>query len=347
MQERFRKGIAGFILLFLVVIALVFFFLIADKTSKVESGAEAGRGAKERIAAWERSLQKYFAKQYPNLKCYCTVGSGKKRKRVELSKVLDDIISVCEATAKKYPEEAPVIKQACLNYLLFNPTLNSALGLRDLTKETTKWREEQQRELQNLESEIKATKTLLEKYGLIAAVVGVISFSLILAGAFGLGRRIKQYLELEEHAKERVEQAEREAGELLYQAQKEAEAIRLKAEEEAQRKLAQADAKAGRYIVEAREQAEEIVEQAKRYAEELKERALQEAGEELLQLRAKVEELEKEVKRLRSNLNNPVYLASEIAGDEDKLQKFVRALVKQGEAEKVQRELRRALRKKT
>lgn len=346
MQKNFRKGIAEYILLFLVLSALVLFFVIANRVSEVENGFEAGSEVRERVDAWEQGFREFFAKKYPNLKCYCTVGSGKKRKRIGLSEVLDSVISACEATVKKNPEEASIIKQACFNYLISEPTLYSALGLRDLAKETAEWRKEQQEELQSIESEIRDTKALLKKYGLIAAIVGVISFSLIFAGALGLGRRINEYLELEERAKEQVKRAEREAKEVLNKAKREAEGIRLKAEEETRRKLAQARAEATRYIIEAREQADEIVEQAKKYAEELKEQALQEVGEELSELRTKAEELEKEVRRLRSNLNNPVYLASEIAGNEDKLQKFVRALVKQGEAEKVQRELRRALRKK-
>jgi len=168
----------------------------------------------------------------------------------------------------------------------------------------------------------------------------------LIASMFGFHRKIGHYLELKEEVERESAEARKEAEAILRRAEKEKSSILSEAKRKAQDILNEAKDKANDIVNEARERAEEIIEQAQKYGETFKKQALQEVEEEIQTLREQNAEIKRELAKLRSNLNNPVYLASYLTESNERLSKFIRALVNHGEAERVQRELRRALRKK-
>jgi cell division septum initiation protein DivIVA len=299
----------------------------------------------KRIKQWERVIYDYFDKYYPNLKCYCAIRKGKKTEKVDFLEVASNVMGVCENSIEKYPEDGFAIRAACTKWIIAHfDGLHRLKEYPELLSEGQKNRELELRELQDRFSRI---ESLLKRYGLVAALTLVFLVLVLVALMFGLHKKISHYLELKENAEREFAEARREAETVLKRAEKEKESIVSEANLKAQAILGEAQKEASNIIDEARERAEEIVEQARKYAEAIKEQAFQEVEEEMRALKEQNEEMKKELAKLRSNLSNPVYLASYLTESDEMLSKFVRALVNQKEAERVQRELRKALRKKS
>jgi len=338
--RRSREAFVNFLLLLFILSVGVIAYVYHDQRTELARQIEE----EQRIKEWEKAVYDYFNKHYPNLKCYCTIKKGRKREKVDFLEVASGVMDVCKSSIEKYPEDAFAIRSACTKWIIAH--FDGLYRLRkypELLEEGQKKRESELKELQNRFSK---TEFLLKKYGLIATLVLVFLVFGLIASMFGFHRKISRYLELKEEAERESAEARKEAEAILRRAEKEKSSILSEAKRKAQDILSEAQDKANDLVNEAREQAEEIIEQARKYGETLKKQALQEVEEEIQVLREQNEEMKRELAKLRSNLSNPVYLASYLTENNERLSKFVRALVNQKEAERVQRELRRALRKK-
>jgi len=335
-----REAFASLFLLFLVFVIGVGAFLYYRKQ---QDELLREQQKEQRIKEWEKEVFAFFDKRFPNLKCYCTIRKGKRREKIDFLETVSRVIDTCSNALEKYPEDAFAIRSACTKWITLH--FDGLHKLDDYPKLLDKGLKERERELKELQNRFTEIRQLIEKYGLISALVlSFLTFGLIIS-VVGLNRKLGYYLELKEKAETELASVNEKAGAILKQAKRDGEFIVSKATKESQEIIRRAQEKAKLLVDEARERAEKIVEQAQEYGELLKKQALEQVESELESLRKQNEEMKGELARLKSNLNNPVYFASYLTENDERLKKFVRALVKQKEAERVQKELRKALRK--
>jgi len=325
-----RKGFTSFLLLVLVFFTLGGFLYYYLQNYSLNNYQER----EQRIKDWKKSVYDYFNKTYPELTCSCTIKKGKKREEIDFLEVSEIVINTCEEAAKKYPEDAFAIRSACMEWITSH--FDGLDTLKRYPKILEEWQKKRELELKELRDRFTKIEFLIKKYGLISALTLTFLISVLLALAFNLHKKLSAYLEVKNEIDGKIAQARQEAESILRNAEKEKNRVLLQAKQEAQS-----------VINEAKKQAERITDQAKQYGEVLKKEALKEVGEEIEKLREENESLKTELSKLKSNFNNPAYLASYVTEDDDRLYKFIKALITQRTAERVQKELRKALRKKS
>lgn len=344
-MNRNRKGFISFLglLFFLFVLGAVFYFLRATHQG-IQQAVETKRSDEE----WKNVIFSHFNKEYPQLHCYCTVKKGRKRKKIDPLETVNSVIGSCEETVKKYPEYKDTIYAYCWEWLVLH--FDRLADSYKIPEHLQQFEESRNKQIQELQRKLTAVEEYLKKYGLLTAVILAVFLSISGVLVFRLNRKMSEYRELKRHAENELQKAETEAQAILHNAELERKAILKRAEERAREvyrdTLTNAEEKARDIVNGARERAEEIIEQAEQYAKELKEKALTEVKETLERLQKENEELRKEADRWKSNFKNPAYLAFYVTEDDQRLDNFINALLKQGTAEKVQKELRRAIRRK-
>jgi len=340
-----RKGFISFLgLLFLLFVLGAVFYFLKTAHQGIQQAVETRRSDEE----WRKVIFDHFDKEYPKLHCYCTIKEGRKRKKIDPLETVNSIIGSCEGAVKKYPEYKDTIYAYCWEWLALH--FDRLADSYKIPEHIQQFEETRNKQIQELQKELTAVEEYLKKYGLLTAVILAISLSISGVLVFRLNRKISEYRELKRQAENELQKAETEAQVILHNAELERKAILERTEKKAREvyrdTLVKAEKRAEDIVNEARDRAEEIIRQAEQYAKELKEKALTEVKETLERLQKENEELRKEANKWRSNFKSPAYIASFVTEDDQRLDSFINALIKQGTAEKVQKELRRAIRRR-